>query len=173
MVKAKESWASSDAARARMQANRAKDTKAELALRRELHRRGFRYFVHRQPVPGLRRTADLVFSQAKVAVFVDGCFWHGCPEHHTVSRSNASFWAEKVRRNRERDRDTDARLRDDAWTVVRIWEHEPTRAAADHVASVVRKQMGLLAEDTVVNLDVDLVISEKSGDDGPGISPSP
>lgn len=73
----------------------------------------------------------MIFTRAKVAVFIDGCFWHGCPKHHTVAKSNASFWAEKVRRNRERDAETDRILIRAGWNVVRVWEHEP----ADHVVS--------------------------------------
>jgi DNA mismatch endonuclease (patch repair protein) len=121
-----------------MRANRSRDTSVEIALRRELHRRGLRYFVHRQPLPGLRRTADLVFPRARVAVFVDGCFWHGCPEHHTVAKTNAGFWAEKVERNRKRDRETDTRLRNAGWTVVRLWEHTGVREASDRVSEVLQ-----------------------------------
>ena len=118
-----ESWASSPAVRKSMRGNRSRDTAPELALRRELHRRGFRYYVNRRPLPDVRRTADLVFPGPRVAVFVDGCFWHGCPEHHTVARTHADYWAEKVRRNRERDVETDELLVAAGWTVVRIWEH--------------------------------------------------
>lgn len=132
-----QSWASSPAARAKMQANRSKDTGPELALRRALHRRGHRYFVHRPPIKGMRRTADLLFPRAKVVVFVDGCFWHGCPDHHTASRANAEFWAEKVRKNRERDQDTDRRLREAGWTVLRIWEHVPVSEAVQLVERAV------------------------------------
>jgi DNA mismatch endonuclease (patch repair protein) len=86
----------------------------------------------------LRRTADLVFPTAKVAVFLDGCFWHGCPEHHTVASANAKFWADKVSGNRARDRDTDARLDAEGWVSVRVWEHEDPVAAARRVEDVVR-----------------------------------
>lgn len=106
-----------------MQANRGRDTGPELALRRALHARGLRYFVHRRPVPSLRRTADIVFPRARLAVFVDGCFWHGCPRHHTVAKSNAEFWATKMRRNRERDEETNGLLKENGWTVLRVWEH--------------------------------------------------
>ena len=94
----RESWAVSAAVRANMQANRGRDTRPELALRSELFGRGLRYRVNRKPLPTLRRTADIVFSSARVAVFVDGCFWHGCPEHHTVSKTNPVFWAQKYSR---------------------------------------------------------------------------
>jgi DNA mismatch endonuclease (patch repair protein) len=116
-----------------------RDTAPELALRRELHRLGLRYFVHRQPLPDLRRQADIVFPRAKVAVFVDGCFWHGCPEHgRREHRTNAWYWPEKIQRNWERDRDTDARLRSAEWTPVRVWEHDDFAEVALQVAALVR-----------------------------------
>ena len=123
---------------ARMRAQRRRDTAPEVALRRELHRRGARFFVDRAPLRGLRRRADLVFPRLKVAVFLDGCFWHGCPEHHTVAKANAEFWADKVTGNRARDRDTDARLEAAGWACVRVWEHEDPVEAAERVAAVVR-----------------------------------
>ncbi|KXX57613.1 very short patch repair endonuclease [Rhodococcus sp. LB1] len=118
---------------ARMRAQRRRDTAPELALRRELHRRGVRYYVDRAPVKGVRRRADLVFPRRKVAVYVDGCFWHSCPQHATFPKNNAQWWAEKLAGNVTRDRDTDARLTDAGWTVVRIWEHENPVVAADRV----------------------------------------
>ncbi|MFE2995085.1 very short patch repair endonuclease [Nocardia sp. NPDC059246] len=108
-------------------------TKPELALRRELHRRGKRFFVDRAPLPGLRRRADLVFPRRKVAVYVDGCFWHSCPQHATRPKNNAQWWADKLAGNVARDRDTDARLAAAGWTVVRVWEHEAADSAADLV----------------------------------------
>ncbi|MET0475207.1 MAG: very short patch repair endonuclease [Mycobacterium sp.] len=133
-----DSWASSPEARARMQSNKSRDTKPELALRSAVHALGLRYRVSAKPLAGLRRTADLVFPRAKVAVFLDGCFWHGCPEHHTKAAANAKFWADKVDANRDRDRDTDGRLADAGWVSVRIWEHEDPRVAAQRVEQVVR-----------------------------------
>ncbi|WP_163796953.1 very short patch repair endonuclease [Mycolicibacterium sediminis] len=133
-----ESWASSPEARARMQSNKSRDTKPELALRSAVHRLGLRYRVAAKPLPGLRRTADLVFPRARVAVFLDGCFWHGCPEHHTVSASNAKFWRDKVEGNRARDRNTDERLAEAGWVSVRVWEHEDPVEAASRVREVVR-----------------------------------
>ena len=121
-----------------MQSNRSRDTKPELALRSAVHARGLRYRVSAKPLTGLRRTADLVFPRARVAVFLDGCFWHGCPEHHTVATTNAKFWADKVEGNRTRDRDTDDRLRDAGWVSVRVWEHEDPAEAAQRVEDVVR-----------------------------------
>lgn len=118
---------------ARMRAQRRRDTAPEVALRRELHRRGARFFVDRAPLPGLRRRADLVFPRKRVAVYVDGCFWHSCPQHATAPKNNAQWWSDKLAANVVRDRDTDARLADAGWTVVRIWEHEDPMEAADRV----------------------------------------
>jgi DNA mismatch endonuclease (patch repair protein) len=117
----------------RMKNTPRRDTPKELALRRELHSRGLRYLVDSAPLPGLRRRADLVFRGARVAVFVDGCFWHGCPRHGTVPVANRNWWVEKLARNVERDCDTGERLRQAGWHVVRVWEHEATPAAADRV----------------------------------------
>ncbi|MFC9550805.1 very short patch repair endonuclease [Rhodococcus sp. NPDC056960] len=128
--------ATDPATSARMRAQRRRDTAPELALRRELHRRGVRYFVDRAPMKGVRRRADLVFPRRKVAVYVDGCFWHSCPQHATFPKNNAEWWAEKLAGNVTRDRDTDTRLADAGWTVVRIWEHENPVAAADRVEHV-------------------------------------
>lgn len=125
---------STDAATsARLSKQRRRDTEPEVALRRELHRRGLRYFVDRAPLKGLRRRADLVFPRRKVAVYVDGCFWHSCPEHATKPRNNAQWWADKLAANVARDRNTDERLEAEGWTVVRVWEHEPVADAADKV----------------------------------------
>jgi DNA mismatch endonuclease, patch repair protein len=124
-----------------MQGNRGRDTKPELALRRELHRRGLRYFVNRRPVPDLPRTADVLFPRARIAVFVDGCFWHGCPQHHTVAKANAAFWAAKVDRTRERDQETTTALELAGWTVVRVWEHESIAFAADLVEAAIRDRL--------------------------------
>ncbi|WP_211372275.1 very short patch repair endonuclease [Mycolicibacterium grossiae] len=133
-----ESWASSPEARARMQSNKSRDTKPELALRSAVHKLGLRYRVDTRPLTTMRRRADLVFTRAKVAVFLDGCFWHGCPVHHTKAAANATFWADKVTTNRARDRDTDARLAEAGWVSVRIWEHEDPAEAAARVRDVVR-----------------------------------
>lgn len=118
---------------ARMRAQRRRDTAPEVALRRELHRRGIRFFVDRAPLPGLRRRADLVFPRKHVAVYVDGCFWHRCPQHATAPKNNAQWWSDKLAANAVRDRDTDARLAAAGWRVVRIWEHEDPAEAADRV----------------------------------------
>src|SRR5262245_55511888 len=94
------------------------DTGPELALRRELHRRGLRYFVGRPPLgTARRRRADIVFPRLSVAVFVDGCFWHGCPEHMTWPKANAEWWRAKIEANIARDQRTDEQLRDAGWSV--------------------------------------------------------
>ena len=117
----------------RMSRQARRDTKPELELRRRLHRLGYRYRVNCS-LPGMpRRRADITFTAKRVVVFVDGCFWHGCPQHATSPRNNGAWWAEKLRRNIERDRETDASLRAAGWTVLRIWEHENAELAVRRV----------------------------------------
>lgn len=123
-----------------MQSNRGRDTKPELAVRRAVHAVGLRYRVDYRPIPTLNRRADLVFTRAKVAVFVDGCFWHGCPEHHTLARTNERFWAEKVRRNRERDAETNDVLAADGWVVIRAWEHEAVDAIVRRIVETLQQR---------------------------------
>lgn len=132
--------ASSDVVRLRMERQGRRDTRPELALRRELWKRGLRYRVDVAPFRGLRRRADLVFSRSKVAVYVDGCFWHSCPTHATVPKANRDWWVAKLAMNVERDRDTDARLGEAGWMVVRVWEHEGVAEAADRVEAIVRSR---------------------------------
>jgi DNA mismatch endonuclease (patch repair protein) len=122
-----------------MRAQRERDTGIERAIRSLLHARGLRFRIHRRLLPGSRREVDVVFPGAKVAVFVDGCFWHGCPEHGTWPRNNAEFWRDKIEGNVSRDRDTDARLEADGWTVVRVWEHEAPADAAARIADAVER----------------------------------
>ncbi len=121
-----------------MRSVRRRDTAPELALRRELHRLGFRYRVDVPPLASLRRRADVVFTRAKVAVFVDGCFWHGCSEHRPYPRANRDYWKAKIERNRTRDAETDAILEAHSWTIIRIWEHDDPVDAAREVAATVR-----------------------------------
>jgi DNA mismatch endonuclease (patch repair protein) len=114
-----------------MSKQKSRNTDVEMALRRSLHAAGLRYRVHRRPLKKVRREADVLFGPAKVAVFVDGCFWHGCPEHATWPKSNAEFWRTKIEGNRRRDRNTDELLATAGWLAVRVWEHEdPIEAAA-------------------------------------------
>jgi DNA mismatch endonuclease (patch repair protein) len=119
-----------------MVGNRGRDTKPELALRSAVHALGLRYRVGAR-LPGMRRTADLLFERAKVAVFVDGCFWHGCATHCRVPSTNREYWLAKTMQNGARDKDTDTKLRAAGWTVVRVWEHEDTGEAALSVATAV------------------------------------
>lgn len=124
-----------------MSRQRRRDTAPEMALRRELHRRGLRYRVDRPVIAGTRSRADLDFATARVAVFVDGCFWHGCPYHGTFPKNNAGWWREKLAANQLRDRTSDRLLTEAGWQVVRIWEHEPANAAADAVEAAVREAL--------------------------------
>jgi DNA mismatch endonuclease (patch repair protein) len=107
-----------------MQATGRRDTKPELALRSALHSHGLRYVVDQRPVPTLNRRADLLFTRARLAVFVDGCFWHGCPEHGTTASTNRVWWTAKIAKNKARDAHTDTVLESAGWQVVRLWEHE-------------------------------------------------
>ncbi|MGW1840660.1 very short patch repair endonuclease [Streptomyces sp. NPDC002067] len=114
-----------------------KDTGPELAVRRMLYAAGHRYRLHRR-VPGLpRRTIDIAFPGIKLAVFLDGCFWHGCPEHATRPKANADWWREKLAGNVARDRDTTEHLVAEGWTVLRFWEHEDPSTVAERVARAV------------------------------------
>lgn len=122
---------------ARMSRVRNRDTKAELLIRSELHRRGLRFRVNRRPVPELRRTADIVFTRARVAVMVDGCFWHGCPAHRRPSTARSAFWSEKVETNRRRDAQTNELLAQAGWLVLRVWEHEKATDAANRICEAV------------------------------------
>nr|WP_228868618.1 very short patch repair endonuclease [Streptomyces halstedii] len=133
------SWASSPSVRAVMRGNRNKDTRPELRLRSLLHKQGLRYRVAARPLPELRRTADVLFSKPKVAVFVDGCYWHGCPEHLRESHKNAEFWRTKIEGNRARDAETDRLLGEAGWTVVRVWEHEDPVDACARIEGIVRQ----------------------------------
>lgn len=117
-----------------MQANKARDTGPEIRLRRRLHAKGLRYRVAVRPVADLRRTADVVFPRLKLAVFVDGCYWHGCPAHGSLPKTNREFWQGKIAANGERDRETDRLLRAHGWTVLRFWEHADMDDAADKVS---------------------------------------
>jgi len=124
-----------------MRGIRRRDTKPEKALRSELHRRGFRFRVD-FPIPvseGRRPRADIVFTRRKLAIFVDGCFWHGCETHSKPPEKNPGYWGPKIKRNIERDQEVNARLSADGWKVLRIWEH-------DELAEAVKRIEELLAE---------------------------
>lgn len=123
-----------------MQVQRRRDTSCEMEIRSLLHAAGLRYRVDARPLPEWRRRADLVFPRVRTAVFIDGCFWHGCPDHRALPKANASWWRAKIARNRERDAETDERLQAAGWTVLRIWEHEDPAEAAARIAEVVRQR---------------------------------
>jgi len=129
--------ASNDVIRQRMRTTKQRDTKPELRLRSELDRLGLRYLVDHS-VDGTRRRADIVFPGPRVAVFVDGCYWHSCPVHGTLPKNNAQWWKEKFDTNRVRDLDTDARLIEAGWTVLRFWEHDDPTESAAKIVTVVR-----------------------------------
>lgn len=131
--------ASSEAALHRMQAAKPKDTAPEKAIRSTLHRLGLRYSIDAKPVKQLNRRADILFRPLKVAVFIDGCFWHGCPIHGTQAKSNAEFWRSKIKRNQERDADTTKQLEDAGWKVIRVWEHENPIESAEEIYNIIKK----------------------------------
>lgn len=134
--------ASSLAVSRRMKATRRRDTPGELAVRSELHRRGFRFRVDTAPIRGARRRADIVFTRQRVAVYIDGCFWHGCPQHGTWPQANADWWRSKIEANQKRDRESDAELTAHGWRVVRLWTHEDARAAVRRVADALDQARG-------------------------------
>ena len=101
---------------------------------------GLRFRVDAKPLADSRRRADIVFRRARVAVFVDGCFWHGCPIHGTIPKANRDWWVEKLKANRARDETTDAALEEAGWLSVRVWEHEQAEEAAEAIAALVRQR---------------------------------
>lgn len=116
-----------------MRSNKGRDTRPELALRRAVHAGGLRYQVSKRPIRQVRRTADMVFTRVRLAVFMDGCFWHVCPIHHTEPETNAAFWTAKHAANQARDLETTRILEEAGWTVLRVWEHEDPIEAAVRV----------------------------------------
>ena len=130
---------SSAAASARMKANPGRDTSPERRLRSELHRRGYRFRVHRRLVLGATSVRpDILFPRERIAIYVDGCFWHGCPDHGTRPKANERFWAEKFAANAARDWRANEALRGAGWNVIRIWEHVGPAEAAERVAQALR-----------------------------------
>lgn len=129
--------ASSATVRRRMQGTPRRDTPCELAIRSAVHRMGLRFRVD-WPLPGTRRRADLAFVAARVAVFIDGCFWHACPKHGSWPKANADWWRAKIEANVRRDRDTDSMLRAGGWRVLRSWEHDDPIAVARRIEKTVR-----------------------------------
>ncbi|WP_128933586.1 very short patch repair endonuclease [Bradyrhizobium zhanjiangense] len=127
-----------------MSVTRGRSNARERLIRSELHKRGLRFRLHQRLLKTKRRTVDIVFPRAQVAVFVDGCFWHGCPLHRTWPKNNAKWWREKIETNIARDRDTDRQLLALGWTVVRIWEHEQVSEVVDQIERVVRSGISAL-----------------------------
>ena len=133
-----DSWASTPSVRRSMRSNRRRDTKPELEVRRLLHASGLRYRVDHAPDRGhLRNRADIVFTRMKVAVFIDGCFWHACPVHSRPVAVNSDYWSPKLARNQERDREIDALLAQHGWISLRFWEHDDPSAVCDQIVRLV------------------------------------
>ncbi|MEZ3160956.1 very short patch repair endonuclease [Microbacterium sp. BWT-B31] len=120
-----------------MSAIRSRDTAPELAVRSILHARGMRYRTNFRPVAGVRRTADIVFTRRRIAVFIDGCYWHGCADHFVMPKSNLEYWVPKIEGNQRRDAQTTAMLTAAGWTVLRFWAHEPAGNVADAIEAAV------------------------------------
>ncbi len=131
---------SSDAALKRMKAAKPRDTVPEKALRSALFKKGVRYKIDARPVKELNRRADIVFRSAKVAIFVDGCFWHGCPIHGTQAKANAEFWKNKIKQNQIRDEDTNKQLKKAGWRVIRVWEHKNPEKASQKIYNIIMKR---------------------------------
>lgn len=137
---------SSPAVSARMSRQGSRDTAPEVAVRKLLHASGLRYRVN-VPVPGMpRRTIDIVFPKAKIAVFLDGCFWHGCPLHATHPKANAEWWRAKLDKNMARDTETTSHLTAEGWTVLRFWEHESVDEVARRIRAVVTSKRATAAD---------------------------
>ncbi len=124
------SWASSPGVRRSMRSNRSRDTLPEVAVRSELHRAGLRFRTHFKVLPSVRGDVDVAFTRQRVAVFIDGCFWHGCPQHATRPATNGDWWRQKLDGNIARDIRTNAALATAGWTVLRFWEHSDPREVA-------------------------------------------
>lgn len=144
--------ASSESVRRRMSRTPHRDTPPELDLRSRLHRAGLRFRVDYCPLEDRRRRADIVFTRAELAIFVDGCFWHGCPEHGTWPKANAEFWRAKIETNRRRDADTTQRLEAAGWRVLRYWEHADMQKAAEEVRREVCARLAALGSSPSVHL---------------------
>jgi DNA mismatch endonuclease (patch repair protein) len=123
-----------------MQANRGVDSLIERQLRAAVHRAGLRYSIDSKPVPEFNRRADIVFRTAKVAVYVNGCFWHGCLRHYKPPKTNSDFWVEKIRKNRTRDKNTRDILKKRGWVVLTFWEHQDMEMCAKKTIEIVRKR---------------------------------
>lgn len=121
-----------------MVGNRSRDTRPEIAIRSLLHRQGHRFWVAKRPTKSVRRTADVVFPRLRLAVFVDGCFWHRCPTHFVLPKTNTSYWQTKIDGNAARDIDTTAALEAEGWRVLRSWEHDDPAIVVKEIAAEIR-----------------------------------
>ncbi|MGO1306053.1 MAG: very short patch repair endonuclease [Microbacterium gubbeenense] len=132
---------SSEHARRTMKANRRRDTSIEVAVRTRIFAAGARYRVDFAPdATNRRRRADIVFTRARIAIYIDGCFWHGCGAHFTLPKTNVEYWSAKIARNRERDVETTERLASAGWLVLRFWEHEDPDVIASTIMSRLRSR---------------------------------
>lgn len=128
----------------RMQIQKTRDTASEVRLRQLLHKAGLRYRIDVRPEISVRRRADIVFRADRIAIFVDGCFWHGCPRHGSWPKNNASWWRSKIEQTKLRDIDTGNQLRASGWTIVRVWEHERPEAACLRILKLVARRRAQL-----------------------------
>jgi DNA mismatch endonuclease, patch repair protein len=129
-----------------MKRQRRRDTAPELAIRRILHAHGLRFFVDRRVLPEVRTKADIVFPRSQVAVFIDGCFWHRCPDHGTTPKSNQAWWVDKFATTVARDHRVDGLLRSSGWRVIRVWEHADAELAAHLISTSVRETTAKASE---------------------------
>jgi DNA mismatch endonuclease, patch repair protein len=127
----------------RMKRQLRRDTACEMKIRRVLHANGYRYRVDVRPEPDLRCRADILFTRRRIAVFIDGCFWHACPEHGSWPRNNAEWWRNKITRNAGRDRENNSALVKKGWSVVRIWEHEDPETAVRKVTQLLDRSSAI------------------------------
>lgn len=135
--------ASSAAVSRRMARTPGKDNPRERQLRSALHHQGMRFRIHYPAIPGTKRSIDIAFTRSRLAVFCDGCFWHGCPIHATLPKANREWWMGKIATNKARDFDTDTRLANSGWAVLRIWEHVPV----DDAVSLIRLRLQQISAD--------------------------
>lgn len=117
-----------------------RDTGPELVVRSLLHKKGLRFRVHSRPVSSINSKADILFRPSSVAVYIDGCFWHFCPEHGSLPASNSDFWERKLTGNRDRDSRVTEELSEQGWLVLRFWEHEDPLEVAEKVELAVRSR---------------------------------
>lgn len=133
-----------------MKGNRGRDTTPEITLRSILHRQGLRFRKHQRPLATLRCDADIVFARERVAVFIDGCFWHGCPAHGRSPKRNGEYWGAKIARNKARDARNNRALADAGWRVIRVWGHEDMEAVALDVRQAVLSRRARPGEEGAV-----------------------